>query len=202
MITSSSKLIPKLKFYEPERNLPGRKLHGMTEEARFTLKFARTYLGNHTAIHHKTKKKSIVCARQIAVNGFGIADIVAVTWDSNQRRNKNLLTIDDFMKIYNPTVRAFEIKLNNWRKGLTQTHRYRYFANSAILVLPSNKITLALKYLDTFKAIHVGLWSFDFYSQSILPYYTPRPSSPLTNKHTKRVIKRLAKTSMKSLPVL
>jgi len=150
----------------------------------------------------KLKKKVIVCARQIAVNGFGIADIVAVTWDSNQQRNENLLTIDNFMKIYRPTVRAFEIKLNNWRKGLTQTHRYRYFANSAILVLPSNKIPLALKYLDTFKAIHVGLWSFDFYSQSILPYYTPRPSSLLTNKHTKRVIKMLAKTSMKSLPVL
>lgn len=202
MITYPSKLVPKFKFYEPERNLPGRKPHGMTEEARFTLKFARTYLGNHTAIHHKTKKRSIVCARQVAVNGFGIADIVAVSWDSNQQQNENLLTIDDFMKIYSPTVRAFEIKLNNWRKGITQTHRYRYFANSAILVLPSSKITLALKYLDTFKAIHVGLWSFDFYSQRILTYYTPRPSTPLTNKHTKRVIKSLAETTKEALPFL
>jgi hypothetical protein len=198
----SSKLVPKFKFFEPERNLPGRKPHGRTEEARFALKFAQTYLRSHTAIHHKTKKRNIVCARQVAVNGFGIADIVAVSWDSNKQLSENLLTIDKFIKIYSPTVRAFEIKLNNWRKGITQTHRYRYFANSAILVLPYSKITLALKYLDTFKAIHVGLWSFDFYTQRIVTYYTPRPSTPLTNKYTKRVIQSLAKTTKEALPIL
>lgn len=200
MTSSKLDIVPKIRFHEPERNLPGRRPHVSTSETRFTIKFARAYIKKHISIHHRSKKNEIACARQLAINGFGIADIVSVSWES-EKRIKSMLTVDEFLNSVRPTVRAFEVKLSNWRKGLTQAHRYRYFANAAILVMPNNKISSALNYLNTFKKISVGLWAFDIDSQRIIPYYTPRPSSALMAMHRRKAIQIIANTS-KALPVV
>jgi hypothetical protein len=200
MDTSAKLDIPKVRFQEPERNLPGRRPRVTSAETRFTIQFAKTYLKQHRTIHHRTNKNEIACARQIAINGFGIADLVSVSWAS-VGRDRTWFEVDDFLKSIRPTVRAFEIKLNNWRKGMTQAHRYRYFANTAILVLPKERCEIAITYLSTFRRIHVGLWAFNTASSQIVPYYTPRPSSAIETKYCRRVIQIVAGTT-RALPVL
>lgn len=200
MTTSKLLNIPKVRFREPERNLPGRRQGVITAEARFTIQFAKSYIEQHMAIHHRSKKNKIICARQIAINRFGIADMVSISWSLNRTRKKSLYTTDEFLNIFSPTIRAFEIKLNNWRKGMMQAHRYRYFTNASVLVLPIDRNTNALEHIETFRKIHVGLWSFDIVSKRILTHYTPRPSSGLEVKYMKRVIQIIAGTS-RALPV-
>lgn len=192
--------IPKVRFLEPERNLPGRRPRVITTETRFTLLFAKAYIEQQRTIHHGTTKNKIICARQVAINGFGIADLVSISWAS-VGRDKTSFLVNDFMKVTKPTVRAFEIKLNNWRKGMTQAHRYRYFADVAILVLPRERCEIARTFLSTFKKIHVGLWAFDTVSCHIVPYYTPRPASPIETKYRNRVLQIIAGT-FRVLPVL
>lgn len=192
--------IPKVRFLEPERNLPGRRPRVITTETRFTLQFAKAYLEQQRTIHRGTTKNETVCARQLAINGFGIADLASISWASIGR-DKTSFSVDDFLKVIKPTIRAFEIKLNNWRKGMTQAHRYRYFANVSILVLPKERCEIPRAYLNTFQRIHVGLWAFDTASCHIIPYYTPRPASAIETKYTKRVLQIIAGTS-RALPVL
>jgi len=203
MIVATSNLInnvPKVRFHEPERNLPGRRPHAITAETRFTIKFAKAYIDQHKSIHRRSKKNEIACVRQIAINGFGIADMMSVSWTSIEQ-NKSLLTVDDFLNIYRPTLRAFEVKLTNWRKGMTQAHRYRYFADATVLVLPTDIIANAMEYRETFERIHVGLWAFDMESSRIVPYCTPRPTSALETKYRRRSIQIIANTSI-VLPVV
>lgn len=190
--------IPKVKFHEPERNLPGRRPYALTAETRFTIEFAKAYIEQYKSIHHRSIKNKIVCVRQIAINGFGIADLMSISW-APSKVYKTSINCDDFIKKYRPTVRAFEVKLTNWRKGITQAHRYRYFADVAILVLPNELISKSLEYLDTFRKIRVGLWAFNKDSKRIVPYYTPRPISALEFKHKKRALQIIAKAS-KALP--
>ena len=191
--------IPKAKFYEPELNLPGRYPNDITEEARFTLEFAKSYSINHSFVHHKTIKKEIACVRHVAINGFGIADLVSISWTPFM--NKTGLSIEEFLMNYKPTIRAFEVKLVNWRKGMTQAHRYKYFADAAILVIPYERIVNALEYLETFKKIHIGIWGFDNKSMRIIPIFTPRPNSPREIIYKKRVLEIISNTS-KDLPFL
>lgn len=190
--------VPKVKFHEPERNLPGRRRYTTTAETRFTIEFAKAYIEQHKSIHNRSIKNEIICVRQIAINGFGIADLMSISWTPS-KIHKTSITIDDFIKNFRPTVRAFEVKLNNWRKGMTQTHRYRYFADVAILVLPNELISKSLEYLETLRKIRVGLWAFNKDTKRIVPYYTPRPTSALEYKHKKRALQIIAKAS-KALP--
>ena len=151
-------------------------------------------------IHHGTEKLEVVCARQVAVNGFGITDLLTVAWKS-LGRNEVSTTCQDFIETLSPTVRAFEVKLENWRRGMTQAHRYRYFSNAAILVLPADRSVRALPYLDTFRRIRVGLWDFDPVSNHIRCHFTPRPHHPIEPKYQLRAVGLVSQAS-KALPVL
>lgn len=197
-ISHTNNHIPKVKFHEPERNLPGRRPYTITAETRFTIEFAKAYINQYKSIHHRSIKNEIICVRQIAINGFGIADLMSISWTPS-KIYKTSITVDDFIKNYRPTVRAFEVKLTNWKKGMTQAHRYRYFADVAILVLPNELISKSLEYLETFRKISVGLWAFNKDSKRIVSYYTPRPTSALEYKYKNRALQIIAKTS-KALP--
>lgn len=190
---------PKVSFHHPEKNLPGRNPHRITKEDRFTLNFIRSYREQFSSIHHRSPKTEIVLIRQMAINSFGIADLVSISWPPDKHK-RIYNTIEEFLATSRPTIRAFEIKLDNWRKGLIQTNRYRYYANTSILILPNNKCISAMSYIDTFHRIHVGLWGFDDISKRIFPYYTPRPSSEMEAKYRLRVFK-IALATSKSLPI-
>jgi hypothetical protein len=200
MVSITPARVPKVRFREPERNLPGRSPRTATAEVRFTIQFARAYMAQHVTLHHGTEKSEIACTRQIAINGFGIADMLTVAWRPPERGENHSSDVE-FLRAQRPTIRAFEVKLNNWRKGMTQAHRYRYFANVAILVLPVESCSNARMFLGTFRKIRVGLWGFDPHTGRIVTHFTPRPCSAMEPKYQQRALKLVAKTT-RALPFL
>ncbi len=186
---SSSLKIPKSNCWNPRKNLPA-KISRKNKERDFTLSFARAYIPNLKSIHSKTKKTIVKYAREIPINGYGIADFVAVYCNKTNDNSQSLLS-----KIDSSVIRAFELKISDWRRAMMQAHRYRYFANSSIVVLHSDKLKNAFEYIDTFKKINVGLWAFNPNNNKIITCYTPRPQNPLEPKYKPLAIELIAKAS-------
>jgi hypothetical protein len=198
---SRTGLIPKLRFHEPVRNLPNHAA-GRCAEERMVSRFGRAYRAVFPDLHHRTTKTSTAMARQIPVNGYGIADFVAVSWQpSPWRPMVGPLAAQDFVCEANPVIRAFELKLRDWRKALAQANRYRFYAHVAIVVLPPRFCAAALKFLDTFQLLEVGLWSFDSRAGRIIAYSTPRPSQPVDTRNCLKALRLVAKAT-KALPVV
>ena len=185
---SSSLKIPKLSGWNPRKNLPA-KISRKNKERDFTLSFARAYIPNIKSIHSKTQKTAVKYAREIPINGYGIADFVAVYCNKTNDDSQSLVS-----KIDSSVIRAFELKISDWRRAMMQAHRYRYFANSSIVVLHSDKLKNALEYIDTFKKINVGLWAFNPISNKIITCYTPRPRKPLEPKYKPLAMELVART--------
>lgn len=193
--------IPIVKFYEPRKNLPGKLSVSENGESRFAIRFSRAYLNHFKTLHHNSCKTSMACAREVQINGFGIADFVAVAWDAT-RLKKPISKLDSerFITSVRPTMRAFEFKLSNWRRALMQASRYKFFSNVSIVVLPIEKCGSPLKYLNTFKKVRVGLWGFDNNSNRIISFFTPKPNKPIDSKH-QIVALKLVSSASKSLPI-
>lgn len=167
----------KVMKYHPQNNLL---LNKMRIEDEIAISFAKYYLMFSQKLHSKSKKSKTIVSREVCISGYGIADIVTISWDPSKG------DIDDLLhntKEISPTIRAFEVKVSNWRKALTQAYRYRYFANSSIIVLPTEKLRTPLKYLDTFRKIKVGLWGFDKNKNLLKKIFTPKISKPLSKKY-------------------
>lgn len=191
-------LVPKLKFKEPCRNLPGRN-GTATAEDRFTIAFARAYASRFTEIHRGARSNALSLVRQIPINGYGITDLLAVAWP--ELPCEDFPDAETFARVVRPTVRAFEMKLSNWRKAMTQASRYKNFAHQAIAVIPTQTGTAAMEYLQTFRRIHVGLWLFDAASADIKPLYTPRPATPRSHRYHIESIQKAARAARPALPV-
>ena len=187
-MNSSSLKIPKSNCWNPRKNLPA-KISRKNKERDFTLSFARAYIPNIKALHPKTKKTAVKYAREIPINGYGIADFVAVYCNKTNDNSQSLLS-----KIDSSVIRAFELKISDWQRAMMQAHRYRYFANSSIVVLHSDKLKNALEYIDTFKKINVGLWAFNPKNNKIITSYTPRPKTPLEPKYKSLTIELVTRT--------
>lgn len=192
-------IIPKLKFSEPRHNLPGRK--GIaTQEDRFTIEFARAYRKALGRIHSGSDKTELALAREIPVNGYGIADLVAVAWIPEIGIANS---VEELAQAEHQFVtRAFECKLKDWRSALSQGGRYRFFANQAIVVLPEASCRLALGYLETFRLTRIGLWSFDRESGRIICHYTPRPQIPRSKKYHQLCLRLVHQATRGTLPIL
>jgi len=189
--------IRKLNFSEPRRNLPGRK--GVaTAEDRFTISFSRDYALIYNKIHSSGNLSQLAVAREIPVNGYGIADLMAVSWNLAEQRFED---IEDFLRSGKPRTRAFECKLDNWRKAMSQAHRYRYFAHQAIVVLPENICHRALPYIETFRKIRVGLWGYDPKMHRITAYHTPRPMKPKSGRYYIHSVRQFNQATGQSLPI-
>jgi len=191
---SSSLKIPKLTIWNPRKNLPS-KISRKNKERDFTLSFARAYIPNIKSLHPRTKKTDVKYAREIPINGCGIADFVAVYWNQKNGNKNSPLSDIDISQIDSPVIRAFELKISDWQRAMMQAHRYRYFANSSIVVLHSAKLKNALEYVDTFKKINVGLWAFNPKSNKIITCYTPRPRNPLEPKYKPMAIELVVRAS-------
>jgi|GEM_PF-401486 len=198
LMNSATIEIPRFRFSEPRRNLPGRR-GATTAEDRFTIAFARAYARRAESIHSGTTRKSMAFAREIPVNGYGIADLVAVAWRSVP--GERFEDIESFAEVAQPCFRAFECKLREWRKAMSQASRYRFFANQSIAVIPSDIVDRALLYLDTFRAIHVGLWSFCLTSGQIRAHYTPRATKAKSDKYHLHALASVGKAAKQALPI-
>lgn len=190
--------IPKLKFSEPRHNLPGRK--GIaTAEDHFTIGFARAYWGQAVEIHRNSRRTSMIMAREIPVNGYGIADLIAVAWAPRSERFTN---VQSFVSGAKPCTRAFECKMTDWKQAMRQAARYRFFAHQAIVVLPEAACQRALPFLETFITIKVGLWSYDSIESRIKVYHTPRIGVPKSDRYYLHSVEKVHQATKRALPIL
>lgn len=200
MAATTTERIPKFSFREPLLNLQKHVPSKMAESI-FTLQFARAYLAQYKNLHHGSSKLRIAYSREIPINGFGIADFVAVSWDELKLPGAcQRFTPDIFIKLAEPTIRAFESKLKDWRRAMMQANRYKYFSNVVIVVMPADKCSKPLEYLNVFRAINVGLWGFDTDSNRIIPHFTPRSRAAMDIRYEQRALKLVARAS-KVLPI-
>lgn len=190
--------VPKLRFSEPRHNLPGRK--GVaTAEDRFTIAFTRAYIQQAAEVHRRSRRSSLAFAREIPVNGYGIADLHVVAWKALSV--ESFPDAKSFDRVARPHTRAFECKLMDWRKALAQAGRYRFFSHQAFVVLPQQICPRALPYISTFKAVKVGLWGFSSETGKITVYHTPRPMKPKSERYYFHAIESVARASRQSLPI-
>jgi hypothetical protein len=151
----------------------------------FAEQFARSYCERFAQIHSGTCKNKPLFIREVPVSGNGIADLLVFSWSHTPTPQES--TCLDLEQL-DPTIRAFEFKLSNWRKGLMQAHRYKYFSHASILVLPRNKIKSVKQELNIFQKLRVGLWGFLPETGSITCFYTPRPKQQQIAKHAQKAI--------------
>lgn len=96
---------------------------------------------------------------------FGIPDLVIAKKETEIPGAINLVTF------------AFEMKLNNWKRALTQAFRYRSFANMAYVMLDEDHIRPALANIHRFVTANVGLLSIDT-DGKINTHYEPNYDEP------------------------
>ncbi|MCC5849595.1 MAG: hypothetical protein JJU29_16050 [Verrucomicrobia bacterium] len=184
-LTPSTLQVPKHRFSEPRHNLPGQNGQD-TAEDRFTIAFARAYARQFPRIHRGTTANRISMVREIPVNGYGITDLLTIAWAGDE--TETYPDTHRFLENTRPTVRAFEMKLRDWRRAMSQASRYKNFAHQAIAVIPVRLAPSALPYLDTFRKIRTGLWLFDEETQIIRVLHTPRARKPRSTRYFQEAV--------------
>ncbi len=177
----------KYSFRSPQLNLPGME-SGQNPEAEFAEQFVLTYSNRFAKVHSGTNKSNTPFIREMPVSGKGIADLLVFSWSHGAASDSRVPDLEAL----NSTVRAFEFKLSDWRRGLMQAHRYKYFSHVSILVLPIEKLKPAKSHMETFQALRVGLWGFSPDKGTITPIYTPRPKQQQIPKYSKKVFQLAA----------
>lgn len=171
-------------FFHPAQNLQVSGKRRREPEAEFADLFAHAYLERFVRVHPGTTRKQTLFVREVPVHGNGIADLLVLSWDGD--RACGAVPLD--LAQADPTMRAFEVKLSDWRGGLMQAHRYRYFSNAAILVVPRSKLKTVEPHLSLFRTLRVGLWGFENATAAITNVYTPRPKRQYVTKYGARAL--------------
>jgi len=151
-------------------------------ESNFLTRFERVYLEQE--LKTLAKKRRFATGREFALEGFGRADLLFMAWI-------HVTTAEDFTALAlkgGLRLTAIEAKIKDWRKGLMQATRYRFFANRSLLVLPPAAARIATEYLVTFRDLNVGLWEFDPATNRIRKHFTPRNRRPLNSKAWERAV--------------
>jgi hypothetical protein len=151
---------------DTRRNLPARSAKKRAE-ANFLKKFEQAYFLREC--------RAPIASREFAIEGFGRADLVWLAW-SRGRDGSDFSALAFRRRVQ---LTAIEGKLSDWRKGLQQAFRYRYFANRSLLVLPIRTAHTAAQFIDTFRRLRVGLWGFDEETGRIHKWCTPRSDKPM-----------------------
>jgi hypothetical protein len=137
------------------------------KESNFLRKFERVYLPE--------ERNTAVAGREFGLEGFGRADIVWLAWQSRESGDEfTALALKKRIRLT-----AIEGKISDWRKGLQQAFRYRYFAHRSLLVLPTRTAEAAARFLATFRRLGIGLWGFDEETGRLHKWFTPRSKRPL-----------------------
>lgn len=154
---------------DTRRNLP-RASSSKRKEANFLRKFERVYLA--------AEQPAAFAGREFALEGFGRADLIWLAWETGTSSAEfTALALKRRARFT-----AIEGKVSDWRKGLQQAFRYRYFAHRSLLVLPMETAETAAQFLGTFRRLRVGLWGFDPDTERLRKWCTPRSTSPLNRK--------------------
>lgn len=159
------------KLRHPRRNLPA-KVARKRGESNFVCAFAKAYIASIAP--------QGIGGSEFPLSGFGIADFIWLAWRHTTSSDEGTALSVEAMRaeLASQKLSAFEMKLNDWRKGIAQAYRYSYFADLAIVVLPPETAKLAKRELKLFRELRVGLWSFDKTNGKIVKLFTPRNSKP------------------------
>lgn len=77
---------------------------------------------------------------------------------------------------------SFEVKLKNWKRACYQASRYRGFSHYTTVVMPQENVHTAIKNIDMFDKMNIGLMAID--KQSKLKFIKkPKRSNPTSKKH-------------------
>lgn len=105
-------------------------------------------------------------------------------WEA--REVEGLFGIPDFMIAYGRVSSegckeikaiAFEMKIKNWRRALTQAYRYSAFAHYSYVIMDEAFCRPAIQNIDMFQKSNIGLLSIDINSQ-LRWYHRPRYQDP------------------------
>ncbi len=151
-------------------------------ESNFMRAFERAYF-----VRHRIRG---MAAGEFSLAGFGVADLVWIGWRPDA-------LADDFTavalekQLERRQLHAFEGKLKDWRRGLQQAFRYRYFADKAIVVMPHENAGAAVANLESFQYLSVGLWTFDAKTGIIRQHFTPTRVRAFSDDARLKAIKAL-----------
>ena len=170
----------------PRRNLPAI-ISRKRGETNFVSAFTKAYIA--------LLEPHGIGGSEFALSGFGIADFVWLAWhQSTSSEDGVALSVENMQaQLALQKLTAFEMKLTDWRKGLAQAYRYSYFADSAILVVPPNIAETAKARLKLFRALGVGLWSFDKTTAKISKLFTPRAAKPRNARAKEKALESLGR---------
>lgn len=158
--------------HNTRRNLPSNS-SSKRGEANFLGQFERAYFASLTK-----PTDAFARGREFTLTGYGRADVIWLAW-RGEKEGEDFSALALQRRVQ---LTAIEAKLKDWRKGLTQAARYRHFSNRSILVLPPASAATAVAFLQTFKALSVGLWEFDPRSGKIIKHTTPRLTKPFNSQ--------------------
>jgi hypothetical protein len=116
--------------------------------------------------------------------GYGIADFVWMDYSERGKRS-GIATREPFLT-------AFEMKLKDWRRALSQAYRYSYYSDRAIVVLPTEVADRAQGYLHAFQRLGIGLWSYDPKSATINMRFTPSNAKAKNPVAREKAVRRIS----------
>lgn len=173
--TTSRPMFIEFGCQDTRRNLPRASALKRTE-ANFLRKFERVYLAMEST--------AAFAGREFGLQGYGRADLVWLAYESSVAPGEfTALALKKRVRLT-----AIEGKIKDWRKGLIQAARYRYFAHRSLLVLPMETAEKAACFLDTFRSLRVGLWGFDPKTCRLRKWCTPRAASPLNKRAWEKAV--------------
>ena len=73
---------------------------------------------------------------------------------------------------------AFEAKLSNWKRAITQAYRYKWFADYSYVVLDEAHANQAINNLSQFEKYNVGLLTISV-EGNVKTYYRPKRQLPI-----------------------
>jgi hypothetical protein len=152
-------------------------------ESNFMRAFERAYFA-------RTKAEG-VAAGEFSIAGFGVADLVWIGW-ARGADPENFTALAVEKQLRRRHLHAFEGKLKDWRRGLQQAFRYRYFADKAIVVMPYESAAAALANLDSFRHSLVGFWTFHAATGTIREHYTPTRVRAFSDEAKQKAIRLLS----------
>lgn len=109
-----------------------------------------------------------------------------------QIKNDEVYPQNEYVRTVTKTI-AIEAKLKNWQRALKQAYRYKWFSHKTFVCLPVDSINPALKNIEKFKQMGVGLLGFSE-SMGIQTLYEHESEEPISDEMTILLNERVLNT--------
>jgi hypothetical protein len=174
----------------PRKNLPAA-VSRKRGESNFTRSFERAYL--------KDVSREGFAYSDFDLHGYGVADLVHVSWSApGSPEEGTAVGLNRRPRLH---VIAFEMKLKDWSKALMQAFRYSYFADRSVVVLPPDTGRIAVRHAGQFRALGIGLWTFDKETGKITKAVAPGGKARSAKAREKAIAALLGATATRSVRV-